>query len=227
QTFEQIVRARDEDLLKAVLQEGVRPGRYDLLRAAALFELANVFEELFESLPEDDQRFLTNDGQSLLRQAALGGSFEVARFLVDSGADVNRDFPLLAASQEGRWAVVNLLLEAGASLPPESETELLGNAARYGDVPVLQFLLGIGLNENALNIRGEHVLHYPAHHEIEAQGARNWRFLVSRGADPELALCRLDKSTIDHMLEKAPLWYAEVVASVAVDCPALAIGSDE
>lgn len=54
------------------------------------------------------------NGRSMLRTAASAGNIHMVRFLIDSGADVNRDNPLSRAVATGHTDIVRLLIKAGA-----------------------------------------------------------------------------------------------------------------
>ena len=65
-----------------------------------------------------DVNIRRDDGATPLYKAARTGSRQVARILIDSGADVNASqdgtSPLHVAARRGHWAVADLLIEHGA-----------------------------------------------------------------------------------------------------------------
>jgi ankyrin repeat protein len=97
-----------------------------------------------------------------LRNAARNGQLERVKQLLAAGADVNAadwvqmsmqqlgETPLIAAADAGRSGVVQLLLEAGASidLADYSGSTPLHSAARGGHLQVVQLLLDSGANVN-------------------------------------------------------------------------------
>lgn len=113
---------------------------------------------------------------------------DIARKLLNAGADVNRAFsnigmPLHNAVYIGRLELVQMLLDAGAdvnSRTPDGNTALL-NAIRKGNTDIIQVLLDAGadLSSSSLIDRGRTALQ-----EAAARGnATVVRFLLERGAD--------------------------------------------
>ena len=98
---------------------------------------------------------------SALALAAAKGEVEIARFLIEAGADINYQFrptdptPLFHAAYRGQLEVVSLLLEAGASthLAPNAPIGALDYAEigqrRFGDTaaftPVIELLATLAL----------------------------------------------------------------------------------
>ncbi len=98
-----------------------------------------------------------------LLQAVLAGERVAVQRVIASGADVNAAnrygvTPLLLAAQRGRHDLIELLLNAGASVKtaeaklPEGQT-LLMHAARTGQVASVKALLAAGSNPNARETR--------------------------------------------------------------------------
>ena len=99
--------------------------------------------------------------------AAFAGDIEVARVLVESGADVNaqslptRSTALLWAAQKGSADMVRLLLEAGADVNARDwneNTSLMQAAAHSSSPEVVEFLLAAGADVNARNKEGKTAL---------------------------------------------------------------------
>ncbi len=116
---------------------------------------------------------------------ALGhdGRIEIAKLLVDRGADVNaRGFepPLTVAAASGRMDQVGLLLEYGAdvnAVDDEGYTALI-EAAGSGYEDVVVTLIAAGIDINARNKEGHTALHYAK----EKRQAHIVELLVKAGA---------------------------------------------
>lgn len=90
----------------------------------------------------------THDGRSALHFAAEGGHEEIARFLIERGADVhlvgeNGITALRMAAEKGHIPIVRLLLEAGAGMDGRAEglDLILENAERNGHHEVADLLV--------------------------------------------------------------------------------------
>src|ERR1043166_7322970 len=89
-------------------------------------------------------------GRSALLAATQKNRIDTARFLIQEGADVNakdfsQDTPYLYAPAEGRTAIPNLKLAAGADLIP---------AAHHGHVEAVKLLLATAIDKNHVNNLG-------------------------------------------------------------------------
>ena len=99
-------------------------------------------------------------GLNALSWASLKGNREVARLLIDAGADVNGQAmlgaPLTAAAQRNRADVARLLLDRGADVdavaPAGTWTPLMWAAGNeYGDTEVVKLLIEYGATVSALH----------------------------------------------------------------------------
>ena len=101
------------------------------------------------------------DGVSLLSYAALHGKVEVAQFLVEKGADMDKAknsgaTPLFIACQQGHLGVVRLLVEKGADVDEARDdggTPLL-SASHKGHLEAARLLLEKGADMNKANDNG-------------------------------------------------------------------------
>jgi ankyrin repeat protein len=134
-------------------------------------------------LREDPQQLEARDEQGMtpLHMAVQGMRLEVARFLLDRGADVNalnedERSPLHLAALRGDEAMTRLLLERGAEPNARTRVEVgwrtpLHLAALRGDVAVTRALLERGADPDALDDTDWTPREYAAgwdHHPIAA-----------------------------------------------------------
>jgi ankyrin repeat protein len=132
---------------------------------------------------------------SPLTGAALVGSLETMRFLLDSGADLDHQdeggwTALIAGSHAGEDAVVELLLERGANLRSRSSIEqtALHLAASQGHETVASQLIKAGAEVDALEFFDFRPLHSAAMFGHDGVA----RLLIANGANRR-ALCDREK----------------------------------
>jgi ankyrin repeat protein len=114
----------------------------------------------------------------LLQAAVEAGHLELARLLLDKGADPRQpdDAPLKTAISKRHLPTTELLIARGASIDGSTG---LAAAAQAKDLALVQFLLDKGANVNAYETAGQTALFYAA-----SQGdAEMVRALIRRGAD--------------------------------------------
>lgn len=125
------------------------------------------------------------DGKSLLYSAILyptlldsrkvKESTEIARLLIEKGADVNAmnydgERPLHIASLYGNVEIVKLLIDRGADvncINPESETPL-HKAARNGNIEIIKLLLAKKADKKIRDSSGKIPLDYAKTNELKA-----------------------------------------------------------
>lgn len=88
-------------------------------------------------------------GATILSRAVQEGNVEMARVLVEAGADVDLDTPLITAIDRGNAQIVRLLVEAGADVNPWGGDHpwghsLLDEAQFYGDAEIIRVLADAG-----------------------------------------------------------------------------------
>jgi ankyrin repeat protein len=93
-----------------------------------------------KTVPVNDDQ---NEENPALVEASRSGHTDIARLLVESGADVNHRHPLTHASQTGHGDIVKFLLEKGADILHGSP---LAEAARWGHEAVVRLLINNGAN---------------------------------------------------------------------------------
>jgi ankyrin repeat protein len=154
------------------------------------------------------------DGDTALHYAAMEGRIEVARALLQAGANARKSngrgqTPLHMASENGCIEIVRALLEAGAGADVRKHDENGGSspisrACEGKHLEVFRALVEAGGDVNKLDSGGRTALHYASYHGL-TEGVRY--LCVERGAD-------LNKRTSDG---RTPLflalevydWYSE------------------
>lgn len=138
-----------------------------LLQARASFQdpynLARLNRSL-EHLSEVDE--VGEMGRTALMGAAVTGNLELARRLLDLGADVNAEdpydwTPILLAADEGHAQMLHLLAERGADLEAVTETDqsALHLCAWQNHLEAARTLLELGVDPRATDQDGNTALH--------------------------------------------------------------------
>lgn len=146
------IKQDDAKIVSALMQRGFDPntrnvaGEHPLM--LALREPSPKVLAVLLDWPKIDVDARNRQDESPLMIAALKGMTEVARQLVDKGADVNKPgwTPLHYASTHGHLEIMNLLLEQHAYVDAESPngTTPLMMAAMYGTPSAVKLLLESG-----------------------------------------------------------------------------------
>lgn len=130
--------------------------KLDVFNAAAAGRVSNVMEQI-----ENDGALLkahSTDGWTPLHLAVFFGHPELAKALLDRGADVNsrstnpmKNTPLHAAAAGGRADIVELLLKHGADVNATQEGgwTALHSAAQAGNRAMVEVLIANGAHLNA------------------------------------------------------------------------------
>lgn len=131
----------------------------------AIFKLVLVFLNQSISLISSSQvsqtlrdpHFAGRARRTRLQVAASTGLVDIARYLLDQGADINAkgtcgQTPLFLAAMTDQHAMVSLLLDRGADMVPRGEDKWTAfhQAAQSGHVTVVQTLLSSGVTFHAL-----------------------------------------------------------------------------
>ena len=132
----------------------------------------------------------TDDGRTPLLESLWAGHREIAAALITAGADPsqavqwgpNGDFPLKAAASRQDTAMVGMLIEAGATLDPDSRDlcDLLRHAAPYPEMVRLITASSVDLN------RRDPLNRYPLKVIMRKGPPESVAIMIAAGADPSL-----------------------------------------
>ena len=156
------------------------------LHYAAFCGLDTVVGFLAVRHPQDVQSRGVHDGSTPLHLASSVGHVEVARVLVEHGADVtDRDehgwTPLHEASEAGMVEVARILIEHGADVTAQNKdgSTPLHQALKSGNVDLARFLIEHGADTTAHDKDGL----TPLHEASETGMVEFARILIEHGAD--------------------------------------------
>lgn len=146
------VKRDDAAAVRALLGRGFDPDTLDPKGLGGLYlalrEPSPKVAAALIAWPKTNVEIRTRDDESPLMMAALKGHLELAKKLIDRGADVNKTgwTPLHYAATGGHLAIIELLLEHHAYIDAESPngTTPLMMAAQYGSVEAVKLLLEAG-----------------------------------------------------------------------------------
>ncbi len=160
--FFSAVRHDDAGAVRTLLGRGFDPDTLDPKGLSGLYlamrePSPKVAAALIE-WPKTNVEIRTRDDESPLMMAALKGHLDLARRLIERGADVNKTgwTPLHYAATGGHLAIVELLLEHHAYIDAESPngTTPLMMAAQYGSIGAVKLLLEAGADPGLKNQLG-------------------------------------------------------------------------
>ena len=124
----------------------------------ALFEESEKVVQVLMAWPKTDVNATNSKGESPLMLAALKGQEDIAKRLMNKGADVNKTgwTPLHYAASGGKVPLLKLLIENHAYIDAESPngTTPLMMAAMYGTGAAVDFLLQQGADSRLQNQQG-------------------------------------------------------------------------
>ena len=154
---------QDNDLaVRNLLAEGIDPNAKDEKGVPALYLALQegslkVARQLIAS-PRLKAETRNAADESPLMMAALKGQFDIARQLIDKGADVNKPgwAPLHYAATGGQLELMRLLLDEHAFIDAESPngTTPLMMAASYGTPEAVKLLIEAGADLHMRNQKG-------------------------------------------------------------------------
>lgn len=161
-----------------------------------------------------------NAGNGVLQYALHYKHFDLAKKLVEAGADINRpannhDTPIMYACLYGEKALYDWFLSKGASTgdPNSFENWILNYAVTGGNIEIADDLLKKGFDVNKI-VRGGAA---PLHRAIMVQKREMVAYLLEKGADVnlrmtneynnsplELAIFKNDRPIIELIIKKRP-----------------------
>lgn len=156
------VKQDDADAVTDLLKRGFDPNTLDPKGLSGLYlALRDQSLKAAEALiawPKTNVEIRTAQDESPLMIASLKGQLEVARKLIERGADVNKPgwAPLHYAATNGHLPVMELLLEQNAYIDaasPNGSTPLM-MAAHYGTPAAVKLLLEAGADPTIRNELG-------------------------------------------------------------------------
>jgi len=110
--------------------------------------------------------------------AIRSGQIDILTLLLDHGASADEALP--TAAWDGRWDIVDLLRERGASLDvPDGDRPLLNNLVRWGQFQQARQLLERGADPNRPDGQGSTAMHQAA----SRGNVKMWEALVAAGGD--------------------------------------------
>ena len=182
------IKQDDARGVQTLLQRGFDPdtvdpkglsGLYLALRDQSLKVAATLID-----WPKTNVEIRTVQDESPLMMAALKGHLELARKLIDRGADVNKPgwAPLHYAATNGHLAIMELLLEQHAYIDaasPNGSTPLM-MAAHYGTPAAVKLLLEDGADPTIRNQLGMTAIDF-AHRANRQESAELISASVRRG----------------------------------------------
>lgn len=136
----------------------------DIVSAVQLGDLDVIVDAIETKII--DAKAVDKDGCSLLHWAAINNRCEVARYLIDNGANVNAaggllmELPLAWAVRKNFQAMVLLLLQSGSDINHYNKAHLtvLHLAFKQGDLNLIFMLLYCGADPNVTDRTGESLL---------------------------------------------------------------------
>jgi ankyrin repeat protein len=160
--FFRAVKRDDPRTVADLLGRGFDANTLDPKGLHALFiaiqEPSPKVAEVLVRWPKTNVEFRTGKDESPLMLASLKGHLDLAKKLIERGADVNKTgwTPLHYAATGGQLEIMNLLLENHAYIDAESpnKTTPLMMAAQYGTADAVKLLLEAGADASLRNQLG-------------------------------------------------------------------------
>lgn len=176
--FFSAIKRDDAATVRTLLGRGFDPDTLDPKGLGGLYlamrEPAPKVAAALIEWPKTNVEIRTRDDESPLMMAALKGHVDLARKLIERGADVNKTgwTALHYAATGGHLAIIELLLEHHAYIDAESPngTTPLMMAAQYGSIDAVRLLLEAGADPGLKNQLGLSAIDF-AHRVNRAEAA--------------------------------------------------------
>jgi len=151
-------REDHEDLVRLLLERGADPnlssGRNSSLLGLAVQEKNKTIVAQLLAAGADVNG--GGRGRSPLYWAIKSGDADLALFLLNAGADPNRDAAIVQAARRGMPQVMNKMIQMGCDVnqPGPGKRTALHMAAARGELKMVVMLVGAGANPRAKDTRG-------------------------------------------------------------------------
>ena len=147
--------------------------------------------ELLESGADPDQTYQKGDGNPPFLCAAINGDIEMAKLLLDYGADVDsadssgKTALFFAASDSTSTKMLEFLIENGADVTHTSNNGVTAAhiAAGISNSEAVKILVENGADAAAVTVAGNSVLYYACTVDSELVSCELLKYLVENGAD--------------------------------------------
>lgn len=157
------------ECVKEILGTGLNPN-YKIgnsnFSSPILVAMVNGNVEITRELIKAGAIIKGDDGNAALMFASAKGYFEVAKMLLDAGADVNakvaedKSVPLMAASHQERENIVKLLLKSGVYVNAVTDEGLSSLMLSANNSNIVKALLNAGAKIDATDNKGWTALFY-------------------------------------------------------------------
>ena len=140
-----------------------------------------------------DVNMQDKNGKAALSYAIQSGSVKIIELLLDAGADIDQNTPLMSAVQSRHYGIVQLLLKRKANVnfqDGESMRTPLMIAANYGDLKIVDLLIKHGADVDLRDGEG----YYALLTAVERQHYNVSRLLLKKKAKSDLIRDRDGKS---------------------------------
>lgn len=160
---------------------------------------------------------LNDRDETPLQFALKTFNWSVVKYLLDHGGSVFRskrlDLPLVALAKIGWLNAIKYFLENKMYKNPSEVVRAFHTAAKYGQKQVIEFMLGFGVDVNALNPKGETALH-AAFNGLFSGGVIET--LLQNGAAVN-ARNRYGETLLFRAVQKRKLWAVKMLIRFGAD----------
>lgn len=192
QTFLEAVDQGNHELVSQMIKDGAKVNKADKKGAFPLWlavwnKDTKMVELLLKNGAETTQYFKGKDSKSsLLQIAAQEGLLDIAKLLVERGANIHErgyvgHTPLRVAARNGRLDLVKYFLEEGSDIDTRGDDGAtpLEHAASKGHFDIVKLLVEKGANVNIQDKEGD----FPLGEAARAGFLDVVTYLISKGAD--------------------------------------------